>query len=213
MPLLAWMYPESRSLLIGVGSLLIVLPLLPLVLVVNRPLLRLVRTVTPRLIGERLSALSARLYRAFHAYKSRGRVLFVFFLLSVLETGLTAVANIICAWALDIDISMIAIAFVVPLALVVVRLPISFSGIGVFEWSYVSLYALVGMGAADALSFGLLVDVVTLLFNLCSGLVLVYYLIRWRRSPAPAGTGTAAAGERPEGAAAPAPDLAREHRP
>jgi uncharacterized protein (TIRG00374 family) len=113
-----------------------------------------------RLIPARLrhSGIAER-FRRFHVvyrgYGSEGRALGAFFALSLVEQGLPIIADWIIAIALHIDVALWFMAAVVPLSMLIARLPVAFDGIGVYEGVFVLLMGLGGIGAAEALSIAL----------------------------------------------------------
>lgn len=101
----------------------------------------------------------AQRFRDFHAiYRAYGeerRTLGVFFMLTMLEQGLTVVGVWLLALGLDVDVPLWYVAAAVPLSMLIARLPIAFDGLGVFEGVFVLIMGLAGVGAAEALSIAL----------------------------------------------------------
>lgn len=192
-PVLAWLYPEFRLPLLVIGALILGLPVF-VALAMNQAFAQRLGRFFPRLIGARITTISTRLYRALHAYRGRQRTLAIFLVLSIIETSAPIVINIFFVWALNIEVSLVSFVLVYPLILIFVRLPISVAGIGTTEWSYVYLYAVIGMPVEAALSLGVLADAAgILLLLLFGGPPTFYYIVTWRRA------------KRSERAAAPAP--------
>jgi len=142
-------------------------------ILLNPTLTSWIRRPISRLIGERLAALSADIYRGFADFKDRPDVLFVFFLLTLLETLIPVILAVILARSLGIQEGWIMLAALVPLVLFIIRLPIALSGIGVIEWSYVYLYGIIGMSRHEALSLGILMDVVGIVITLIGAVFLI----------------------------------------
>ena len=88
-------------------------------------------------------------YISFHAEK---KVLLVFFLLTLVEQLLPVLGMFLIAFSVGADVSLIFMAGVVPLTLLISRIPISVEGLGVFEAIFATLMALGGIPAAEALT-------------------------------------------------------------
>lgn len=101
----------------------------------------------------------AQRFRSFHAvyrgYGGERRALAAFFVLTMLEQGLTIIGVWILALALDVDVPLWYMAAAVPLSMLIARLPIAFDGLGVFEGVFVLIMGIGGVGPAEALSIAL----------------------------------------------------------
>jgi uncharacterized protein (TIRG00374 family) len=107
---------------------------------------------------------------ALHRYRGHPRALATVFLLSMIFYG-GAVAYVIAA--ISAFHSMPAIwgtMFIVPIAMVVAMIPLSFNGVGLMEWSYVLLFPTIGVPGSVALSAMLLIRIITLFSSLVGGL-------------------------------------------
>jgi glycosyltransferase 2 family protein len=80
-------------------------------------------------------------------------------------------------------VPMLSLLAAVPIMLVVFMIPISLGGIGLQEWAYYAILALVGVPAAVGLSLGLLYRARAMLFGLIGGLL--FPLTAGGRMPAP----------------------------
>lgn len=103
------------------------------------------------------------LHETYISYKANRRSVFLFFNLTLFEQLFTIVFGWVIALALNVDVDLIFIAGVMPVTILITRLPISFDGIGVFEGIFVILMALGGIGAAEAISIALVGRVVQIL--------------------------------------------------
>ncbi|MFQ5861153.1 MAG: YbhN family protein [Dehalococcoidia bacterium] len=171
-------------LLVGAGAAAVVLPGLPssrlaftllvgssvgllLLMLLNRPLqpllLRLPEGGLKRLVMRVLASLELLPQRP--GPLTRASVFFtVHHLLVVLSVYLAALA-------LDLHIPFPWMLALVPLARVLVLLPVSISGLGVQEAAFVVLFAQVGVGAPAAFSVSLLSHLVLMVVPLSGGLV------------------------------------------
>ncbi len=100
-----------------------------------------------------------RKIRHFHgiyaSYGARGDVILSFFVLTLIEQYLVVLGMWFSALALGIDVGLTFMTAVVPLAMLITRLPVSIDGIGVFEGVLIVLLGLGGVGAAEAVALSL----------------------------------------------------------
>ena len=99
-------------------------------------------------VALRLRALHER-YVEFHAERA---VLARFFLLTLLEQALPILGMAAIARAIGVDAGLLFLVGVVPLTLLVARVPVSIEGLGVFEGVFALLMALGGVPAAEAVA-------------------------------------------------------------
>jgi hypothetical protein len=86
--------------------------------------------------------------------------------------------NLVVARGLGIDVAVVYFLVVVPVAELVMFLPISIQGFGVREITYATLFGLVGVATGPAVALALLMQLVLrLLHNLIGGGVYVTYLL------------------------------------
>jgi uncharacterized protein (TIRG00374 family) len=90
----------------------------------------------------------------YRAYAGNGSTIAVFFALTLTEQYLAILASWIIALALHVDVGLLFVAGVVPLAMLISRLPISI-GLGVYEGVFVLLMSLGGIRPAESLSIAL----------------------------------------------------------
>lgn len=109
-----------------------------------------------RLTHTRLAQRLQRLQRTYGRFRDRRRPLATFSALTLLEQLLTIVYVWCTARAVGIDVGLIFIAGVLPLTLLVSRLPISFDGLGVFEVVFIAFMGLGGISPAQATSVAVL---------------------------------------------------------
>jgi len=92
---------------------------------------------------------------ALITFAGQRRLLLVFFALSLLEQ-LVAVAGVyVVAKSMAIPISVLHTFCIVSIALLLARIPITISGLGVQEGIYVALFALVGLSAEQGLALSI----------------------------------------------------------
>jgi uncharacterized protein (TIRG00374 family) len=130
-----------------------------------------------------------RLFMKFHgAYVDMSQyrtVLFIFYLLSILEQAVGGVMIWVGAQALGFDTPLIYFLALLPLSRFITLLPISIGGIGVTEGTYVFVFALAGLSAADSLSLALLMRVTGWIMLMPAGLIFLYDSARFKRARGP----------------------------
>lgn len=124
-----------------------------------------------RTVGRyRLITQLARARHALHLTPLRSALLFLVSFAFIL--GMVVIA-VLLTRALGIPIPVHVLAAFVPLTALVLSLPVSIGGIGLRESLFVALYGRVGIGAGDALAFGLAMSSLVLIANLGGGALFV----------------------------------------
>jgi uncharacterized membrane protein YbhN (UPF0104 family) len=117
---------------------------------------RLSRSVLAHLPGgmarTRIASKLLRLHRIYAGFAARPNLLMSFAALTVAEQLVTIFYTWCTARAVGVDVSVVLVAGVLPLTMLVSRLPISFDGLGVFEAVFILLMSLGGVSAAQATS-------------------------------------------------------------
>ncbi|MCD6419494.1 MAG: flippase-like domain-containing protein [Synergistetes bacterium] len=124
------------------------------------------------------------IYISYVKYTSQGKVLIGFFVLSLLEQLFPILGNYISARAIGFAVSIWVFLVVIPIVLLVTRIPISFNGIGINEGLLVYFFSLLGLSTAGAFSIGLLGHVGVLLACVPG---FIFYI--WDKKSIPAGEG------------------------
>jgi uncharacterized protein (TIRG00374 family) len=92
-----------------------------------------------------------QIYRIAQQYKGQRGTLGVALAWTCLEQLVPIAMSFLVAQSLQVDVSIVEVAAIVPIIVLAIRLPISLGGIGVQEGLSVALYALVGVSPAEAL--------------------------------------------------------------
>jgi len=122
---------------------------------------------------------------AFSAFSGRpGTVIQVYGLSLVLQLNVI-VHFIIIARALAIDIPLLPMFLIVPVATVVMMLPVSINGIGVRETIFATLFGFYGIGSESAIAFAWIAYAFVLLQGILGGLIFARRLLAGDRQPAP----------------------------
>ncbi len=121
-------------------------------------------------IGERL----ASFYQALHLYRHHGRVLWLAGALTVIILGVRVLLIFALSIAIGLDASVFEYLLVMPIAWVVVMLPISVGGFGLQEGAYALLMGLVGISATAAVSISLLDHVIVRLIALAGVVIWLF---------------------------------------
>src|SRR5262249_19405295 len=91
-----------------------------------------------------------RVYMALCAYRNHSHTIAAVSAWSFLEQLAPIIAITLIARALHINVSLGDMVILVPIIILVTRLPISFGGLGVQEGLFVALFGLVGVSASEA---------------------------------------------------------------
>jgi len=108
----------------------------------------------------RLAEKLKNLHEAYVGYRAQKGPMLAFAGLTFAEQLVTVVYIWLLAQALNVEVRLLFVVGVVPLTLLIARLPISLDGIGVFEGVFVALMGLAGVPGAEAVSVALLGRVV-----------------------------------------------------
>jgi uncharacterized protein (TIRG00374 family) len=136
---------------------------------------RVVESIAARTSGMRLvgkgTALLAKVYRSFRAYREHRGALATFFALSLFENLLPMARAFCVAKALHVDVGFLFFAAIVPLELLVIRLPVTIDGFGIREGLF--MWFLVRMGVPESVGFavGLVNHVLFLLAVVPGGVI------------------------------------------
>lgn len=96
-----------------------------------------------------------RAHQSYLAYRHERRSLAVFSGLTLTQQVIPILLLWLIARALTVEVSLLYIAGVVPLAFLISRIPVSISGLGVFEGVFMFLMSLTGLAAAESLAIAL----------------------------------------------------------
>lgn len=105
-----------------------------------------------RVTQGRVASMVQCFHRVYAGFRTRRGTLVTFFALTLLEQIITILYTWCTARAVGVDVSLVFMAGVLPLTLLVSRLPISFDGLGVFEVVFIALMSLGGVTPAEAIS-------------------------------------------------------------
>ena len=116
---------------------------------------RLVALLPSGIARRRIVIRLTELHRTYVGYAASRRILGTFFALTFAEQLLPILYSWVLAAAFGVDITLILMAGVIPLTLLIARLPISIDGIGLYESTFIALMALGGVPPPVALSIAL----------------------------------------------------------
>ena len=109
-----------------------------------------------KLAGPRFGERLASFYLALHLYRHHGRALAISAALTVMMLGVRVWLIFALGLAIGVDVGFLEYLLVMPMAWVVVMLPISIGGFGLQEGAYALLMGFVGVSATAAVSISLL---------------------------------------------------------
>lgn len=120
---------------------------------------KLVLAITGHLAGVRFVGKFAntfgKIYTSYREYRTRRGTLTVFFALTMLENTLPILRAWLVALALNVPVPLTYFFVIVPLELVLIRIPVSFDGFGIREGLFVYFLALVGVPESTGFAVGL----------------------------------------------------------
>ena len=174
----------------GLGMLLtmsteawvVIVPSIALVVIIGSAFMFHPRIARPigtgirRFTGDKIGKSMARFYWAIHAYQSQRSTLAYASLLTFAMLFVRVLVIYFLGASLAIDLGIVECALVMPLAWVIVMLPVSVGGFGLQEGAYAALMALIGIDATSAVS-------ISLLDHLTSRLVALSGVVIWITRP------------------------------
>jgi hypothetical protein len=165
--------PELVSSQVTVGVLGVSVLMLGALLMSGRSL----KPMAERLPWRRLARVAGEFLESVEVLRRHPRALVAASLLYILHHLLIVTAIFFAALALDIDVSFRWVLALVPIARVLVLLPLSISGLGIQEAAFVVLFKQVGLEPAAAFSLSLLSQVALIAVPLAGGAI---FLLRGR---------------------------------
>jgi uncharacterized protein (TIRG00374 family) len=121
--------------------------------------------------ASRIDAISS----AFQIMGKNPRVLFESFLISVFNQMLVFGITWMTAIGLRLDVSLLYCMVLVPIVTLVTMIPISFSGLGLREQSFVILFGAIGISSASSTALGLLGSIMVLLSAVPGGIIYIFF--------------------------------------
>jgi glycosyltransferase 2 family protein len=108
-----------------------------------------------RLPAARIMRRLGQFHLAYLAYRHEKRSLTTFFGLTLVQQLTPIFLLWLTAQALDIEVSLIYMAGLVPLAFLISRIPVAISHVGVFEGVFMVLMSFAGLSAAESIAIAL----------------------------------------------------------
>jgi len=121
-----------------------------------------------------LSKLSEAVTRSLRAFRNQRAALMLALLLSFLLQANVVLYHWIVASALGLSVSLMAFFLIVPIAIVVMMIPVSINGIGVREGLFVLLLGVHGVPQAEGLAYAWVIYALLLLQGLIGGVVFAF---------------------------------------
>jgi uncharacterized protein (TIRG00374 family) len=140
----------------------------------DRVILELDQRSGRRYIGKPCRLLS-KLYRSYTKYRGREGLLSWFFFLSCVESISSVLTVFVVAKAIHVDVSFIYFLAFMPIVFLLIRMPISFDGLGIWEGSITSFLILQSVDEQVALSVALLSHFALFVSALPGGALLVLH--------------------------------------
>ena len=119
-----------------------------------------------------------RVYDSFKEYGSLKRRMVPVVMLSLFYHLLLITNNYVLSISLGLEIPIHYFFIFIPVAEILVFLPVTVQGFGVREGTYVALFSSVGVGGAEAFALGFSDQIVKLMGNIIGGVVYLFHSIR-----------------------------------
>jgi uncharacterized protein (TIRG00374 family) len=163
---------------------ILILGLLSIVVLLFRPPAWWTRLVARAAAGDTflVSRMAEIFSRVSDEFRGAQRTLFLALLLSFLIQANIILEYYLIGIAIGIDLHPMVFVAIVPLALVVIMLPVSINGIGLREGVFTVLFGLFGIGVASALVFSWILYALFVVHGLLGGIV---YMVRRDGLPPP----------------------------
>jgi len=100
------------------------------------------------------------LHETYMVYKKDVGTISIFFVLTVIENFIAILLTYVITIGLNVDIDLVFLIGIIPLTVLITRLPIAIDGIGVLEGLFVILMGLGGVPGAEAVAIALTIRVV-----------------------------------------------------
>lgn len=167
----------SRTALL-LSAVILLLPLALVLVVFGTDVVgRLLHTSLAQKLG-RLALFVEEVYVSLRTYGHSRRRLLPVMAISLVYHMLLVVNNYVLSLALGLDIPLYYFFIFIPVAEILVFLPVSIQGFGVREGTYVTLFSAIGVGSGPAFALGFSDQLVKLIGNLIGGVV--YAATGWR---------------------------------
>ena len=116
----------------------------------------LIKMAPQRILNSKFFSTIEKFQTTYLEYRLMHKEVSLFFILTLFEQFVSILFSWFIILSLDLDISLWLITAVIPLTMLVSRLPISFDGIGVTEGVLIGLMSLFSIAPADTLAFAFL---------------------------------------------------------
>lgn len=114
-------------------------------------------------------------YVSVREYKNRGREMIYIMLISLFYHFLLIINNYVLSIALGLEVPIYYFFIFIPVAEILVFLPITVQGFGVREGTYVALFSSVNIAGASAFALGFSDQIVKLIGNVIGGVVYLFH--------------------------------------
>ena len=122
----------------------------------------------------KVSKFIIKFYDSYTMFKTRKKILLIFFVLTCVEVSLPIIRGYLIAVALHVNVPLLYFFAFVPIILMLIRLPISFDGFGINEGGFVYFLSLVGISTSAAFSVGIINHFIFLIALLPGGVLYAF---------------------------------------
>jgi len=132
--------------------------------------------------GRKVHTFLHKLYDSYANYRNQQRALVLFLLLSFVENLFPIFWTYCLAQAFHMDVPLFYFFILVPIVLILRRLPISIDGIGIHEGTFVYFLALVGVPPEEGLLLGVTTHALAIALVLPGGIFYLFNALRMRET-------------------------------
>ncbi len=125
-------------------------------------IIKFLKSIETKKFWNKISPKIQKLIFSYQSYKEKKLVLLLFFILTLVEIFAGIVINFLIATGLNISVPITYFIAYIPIVMVLVRIPISFSGLGINEGGAIYFLGLLGVPSVLAFSLGIIDNVITI---------------------------------------------------
>ncbi len=126
-------------------------------------IVKLLKSIENKKFWNKISPKIQKLIFSYQSYKKKKTVLLVFFILTLAEIFTGIFINFLIATGLSLSVPITYFVAYIPIMMVLVRIPISFGGLGIVEGGSIYFLGLVGVSKALGFSLGIINDFIVII--------------------------------------------------
>jgi hypothetical protein len=136
--------------------------------------IKILKSIEHKKFLNRISPKIQKLILSYQSYKRSKVVLFIFFALTLVEIFAGIFISFLIAKGLNLSVPVTYFVAYIPIIMLMVRIPVSFGGLGINEGGHIYFLGLAGVSKALGFSLGIIIDFI-LIIGILPGLI--FYLL------------------------------------